>query len=225
VLCQGESGEFFSRLRIIVWQNQWGDTERGKREKGVEGEMRTTRRRSARVCGVGETGRGNERARVRYGALDHHRSFSNDLNRGMEERELVPLYGIVHNTSVPGRGSEGERVKVWSVREYNWNLVNGTLIRRFSYSFSVTCAMPPGSGESESPSHSSRLLSATLLGGSLLFQAKSISSVAVSRSRFALRDRLVRQRPSRAQFAWVLTSAHRFHRPFVRFCRWRRRGW
>ena len=95
-----------------------------------------------------------ERARVRYRALDQqHRLYSNDFSRGMEEREFVPLYGILHNTSVPGRGSgsEGERVKVWSVREYNWNLINGTLVRRFSYSFSLTCAVPPGSGESESP--------------------------------------------------------------------------
>ena len=67
----------------------------------------------------------------------------------MEDKELVPLHGIFHNTSIPGRGSEGESVKIWGDREYNWNLINGTLIRRFSYSFSLTCAMPPGSGESE----------------------------------------------------------------------------
>ena len=47
-----------------------------------------------------------------------------------------------------GPGSEGEPVKVTNIREYNWQLLNGTLIRRFTYSFSLTCALPPGSGES-----------------------------------------------------------------------------
>ena len=47
-----------------------------------------------------------------------------------------------------GPGSEGAPVKVENVREWNWQLLNGTLIRRFAYSFSLTCALPPGSGES-----------------------------------------------------------------------------
>lgn len=47
-----------------------------------------------------------------------------------------------------GPGSEGAPLKVENVREWNWQLLNGTLIRRFAYSFSLTCALPPGSSES-----------------------------------------------------------------------------
>jgi len=42
----------------------------------------------------------------------------------------------------------GAQVSVWGVREYSWLLLNGTLLRRFAYSFSFACALPAGTGAS-----------------------------------------------------------------------------
>ena len=70
------------------------------------------------------------------------------LSGGMSDRELVPPSGIFYDVSKGGTGAQGERIRISNVQEYKWHLLNGTLIKRYSYSFSLSCALPPGTGES-----------------------------------------------------------------------------
>jgi hypothetical protein len=42
-----------------------------------------------------------------------------------------------------GRGAEGAAVEVGDVREYQWAMINGTIVRRFSYSFRSSISLQP----------------------------------------------------------------------------------
>jgi hypothetical protein len=89
---------------------------------------------------------GPQGSNIKFSVKIGHRFCA--LSGSSSTQELVPISGIVHDSTQSRQGGEGERINVWNVQEYTWALINSTIIRRFSFSFSLTCALPPGSGES-----------------------------------------------------------------------------